>query len=164
VIKPHGKSFFGAETRPSDNETNRPQPGQCFATAHRSAELAREPGKRRQSRRRPDLPADRVGARQGNSEGRSARKHSFALQVASVGTAQCSEVGAEVGAGKVPAGLQILLDRPQRFVILRQFSVHECSFSLSDEPPPALWLLLKKLSNFRVGRGIYLGNSGKSRS
>jgi hypothetical protein len=28
------------------------------------------------------------------------------------------------------------------------------------EPPPALWLLLKELSNFRVGRGIYLGNSG----
>src|SRR6266446_4232994 len=27
VIKPHGKSFFGAETRPSDSETNCPQPG-----------------------------------------------------------------------------------------------------------------------------------------
>jgi len=30
------------------------------------------------------------------------------------------------------------------------------------EPPPAVWNLLKELSNFRVGRGIYLGNSGKS--
>ena len=44
--KPHGKSFFGAEARPSDNEANRPQPGQHIATAHRSARACARAWKR----------------------------------------------------------------------------------------------------------------------
>ena len=39
-----------------------------------------------------DLPANRVGARQSNPEGRFARKHGFALQVTAVGAAERAEV------------------------------------------------------------------------
>src|SRR5882724_1917827 len=76
----YGKSFFGAEARPSNRETHRREPRQRLPPAQRPALLPRDLGRRRQESRERELWRSHVGDRQGRSEGFPAQEHRGPLQ------------------------------------------------------------------------------------
>jgi len=68
----------------------------------------------------------------------------------------------QAGTGKVSTRHKFFLTFTSGLLYLGVLWTYEQLSDGPDEPPPALGQLLKELSNFRAGRGIYLGNSGKS--